>query len=97
MKALKLQNKKRINRQNVANGFSFIFAFDLRFDGLKSLMDIEIGTIEDLEIEPEKVTKPIRSKDGGGYGTGNGGNNGGGGGGGNNQPGNEKFEEKRRV
>jgi cytochrome c oxidase subunit 3 len=56
-------------------------------------MDIEIGTIEDLATEPEKVRKPSRSLSGGSSGNGNGGNNGGGGGG-NNQPNNEKSQEE---
>lgn len=59
-------------------------------------MDIEVGTIEDLEAEPTKAVRPFRSRNGGGNGSSNGGNHGGGGGG-NDKPNYENPEEKEEF
>jgi cytochrome c oxidase subunit 3 len=54
-------------------------------------MSLEVGTIEEIKVEPEKKTKPSRMKSGG---SGPGNKNRGGGGGGDNRPNEDKFEQK---
>lgn len=60
-------------------------------------MEVKVGTIEELEDEPKKVTKPNRSKLGDGSNNGSGRSRGGGGGGGDNRPNDDKSEEKEEF